>query len=95
MILSFLNLKFKQGVFFNQKNKRNLGVKLNFENFDFWVVPISKFALSMTMINQFQILRLKLRMVFTQKFEFWFQNFFTSFLRNFIFQPSEAQLSSI
>ena len=63
-------------MFFNQKNKWNWGVKSNFENFDFWIVPISRFALAMTTINQFQILRLKLHMVFTQKFEFWFQNFF-------------------
>ena len=38
-------------MFFNQKNKWNLGVKSNFENFKFWVMPIAKFALVMTTVH--------------------------------------------
>ena len=67
-------------MFFIQKNKWNWGVQSNLENFAFWVVPISKFALAMIMINQFQILRLRLCIDFTQKFELWFQNFSISLL---------------
>ena len=37
-------------MFSNQKNKWNLGVKSNFENLKFWVVPISKYALVMTTV---------------------------------------------
>ena len=82
-------------MFSNQKNKWNLGVKSNFENFEFWVVPISKSALVMTTVHQFQKLRLVFCMVFNQEFEFCSQNFITSLLRNSIFLHSEARLSSI
>ena len=41
-------------MFSNQKNKWNLGVKSNFENFDFQVVPISKSALVTATFHQFQ-----------------------------------------
>ena len=82
-------------MFSNQKNKWNLGVKSNFENFEFWVVPISKSALVMTTVHQFQKLRLFFCMVFNQEFEFCSQNFITSLLRNSIFLHSEARLSSI
>ena len=79
-------------MFVNQKNKWNLGVKSNFE---FWMMPITKFAPVVTTVNQFQKLRLVLCMVFNQKFEFCSQYFITSFLRNSIFLHSEARLSSI
>ena len=64
-------------MFSNQKNKWNLGVKSNFENFDFWVAPISKSAFVTATVHQFQKLRLVLCMVFNQEFEFCVQNFFT------------------
>ena len=82
-------------MFSNQKNKWNLGVKSNFENFEFWVVPISKSALVTTTVHQFQKLGLVLCMVFNQEFEFCVQTFFTSLLKNSIFIHSEARLSSI
>ena len=82
-------------MFSNQKNKWNLVVKLNFEYFEFWVVPISKSALVMTTVHQFQKLGLVLCMVFNQEFEFCVQTFFTSLLKNSIFIHSEARLSSI
>ena len=69
-------------VFFNQKNKWNQDVKSNFENFEFWVGPISKFAL--------EDLNLKISIVFTQEFEFCFQIFIPLLLRNLIFETSEA-----
>ena len=77
-------------MFFNQGNECNLGIKPNFENFEFWVVSISRFGLDTTTLNLFQKLRLDLSMVFTQIFEFSSQNFSISLLRNLIFQPSEA-----
>ena len=82
-------------MFSNQKNKWNLGVKSNFENFEFWVAPISKSALVRTTVHQFQKLGLVLCMVFNQEFEFCVQTFFTSLLKNSIFIHSEARLSSI
>ena len=57
-------------MFSNQKNKWNLGVKLNFENFEFWVVLISKSALVMTTVHQLQKLRLVLCIVFNPEFKF-------------------------
>ena len=48
---SILTQKLKQGMFFHQKNKWNQGVKSNFENFDFWVVPTSRFALILTKLR--------------------------------------------
>ena len=93
IIPSFSNLKFKLGVFSNQKNQWNLGVKSNFENFEFWVMPISKSALITTTVHQFQKLRLVLRMVFNQEIEFCSQNCITSLFRNSIFLHSEARLS--
>ena len=57
-------------MFSNQKNKGNLGVKSNFENFEFWVVPISKSALVTITDHQFQKLRQILCMVINQEFEF-------------------------
>ena len=66
-----------------------------FENFELWVVSISKFGLVTTTINLFQKLRLDLQMVFAQKFEFSSQNVSISLLKNLIFQPSESRLSSI
>ena len=95
VIPSFLNLKLKSGVFSNQKNKWNLGVKLNFENFKFGVMSISKSALVTTTVNQFQKLGLVSCMVFNQEFEFCVQTFFTSLSKNSIFIHSEARLSSI
>ena len=82
-------------MFSNQKNKWNLGVKSNFENFEFWVVPISKSALVRTTVHQFQKLGLVLCMVFNQEFEFCVQLFFASLFRNSIFLHSEAWVSSI
>ena len=43
-------------------------------------MPIAKFALVMTTVYQFQKISLELCMVFTQKFEFCFQNFTTQLL---------------
>ena len=71
-------------MFFNQKNKWNLGVKSIFENFELWVMPIVKLALGMTTVHQFQKSKLELCMVFTQKFEFCFKNVAISLLRNSI-----------
>ena len=82
-------------MFSNQKNMWNLGVKSNFENFEFWAASISKSALVMTILIQFQKFRLVLCMVFNQEFEFFVQTFFTSRLKNSIFLHSEAQLSSM
>ena len=90
VIPSFLNLKLKKGLFSNQKNKWNLGVKSNFENLKFWVVPISKSALLMTTVHQFQKLKLVLCMVFSQEFEFCVQNYFTLQKLNFSTLDSEA-----
>ena len=70
-------LKIQVRVFFNKKNKWNQDVKLNFENFEFWTVPISKFALFRVIVYQFYNLKLKIYMVFTEKFEFCFQIFIT------------------
>ena len=82
-------------MFFNKKNKWNQDVKLNFENFEFWTLPISKFALVRIIVYQFYNLKLKIYMVFTEKFEFCFQIFITWILRNSICQTSEAPLPSI
>ena len=82
-------------MFFNKKNKCNWGVKSNFENCKFLVSSISKFAIFMTKICWLQTSRLILLTILQKEFEFHLQNFITSFLRNLIFQPSEAQLSSI
>ena len=59
------------------------------------VVLNSRFALALTVFPQFQKLRLRWSMVFTKEFEFQFQKFITSLLRNLIFQPSEAPLSMV
>ena len=59
---------------FNKKNKWNQDVKLNFE---FWTLPISKFALVRIIVHQFYNLKQKMYMVFTQKFEFCFQIYIT------------------
>ena len=72
-------------MFSNKKNEWNLGVKLNFENFEFWVLLISKSTLVMTTDHQLQKLILVLWMVFNQEFEFCVQTFFTSLLKNSIF----------
>ena len=57
-------------MFFDNKNRWNPDVNLNFENFEFWTVPISKFALVRITVYQFYNLKLKIYMVFTEKFEF-------------------------
>ena len=57
-------------------------------------MPIFRFALAMTTNNQLKILRLKLCMVFTQKFEFCFQILIPLVLKNFVFETSEGPLSS-
>ena len=57
-------------MFSNQKNKWNLGVKSNFEYFEFQVIPIPKSALVTATVYQFQKLRLVLCMLFNQEFEF-------------------------
>ena len=80
---------------FNQENIWNWGVKTDFVNFDHLVVLNSRFALVMTVFPQFQKLRLRWIMVFPKEFEFYFQKFITSLLRNLIFQPSEAPLLAI
>ena len=82
-------------MFFNQKNEWNQDVKSNFENFEFWIGPISKFALVTIIVHQLKNLNLKICMVFTQEFEFCFQIFIPLVLRNFIFETSEAPLTSI
>ena len=82
-------------MFFNQKNIWNWGVKTDFVNFHHMVVLNSRFALALTVFPQFQKLRLCWSMVFTKEFEFQFQKFITSLLRNLIFQPSEAPLSMV
>ena len=64
-------------MFSNQNNKWNLGVNSNFENFEFWVVPISKSALVTTTVHQFQKLGLVLCKVLNQEFEFCVQSFLT------------------
>jgi len=46
-------------VFFKQKNKWIMGIESNIENFEFWVMPITKFALDMITIHEFQKLRLE------------------------------------
>ena len=83
------------GGFFNQKNIWNSGAKTDFVNFHHMVVLNSRFALALTVFPQFQKLRLRWSMVFTKEFEFQFQKFITSLLRNLIFQPSEAPLSMV
>ena len=85
----------KWGLFFNQKNIWNSGAKTDFVNFHHMVVLNSRFALALTVFPQFQKLRLCWSMVFTKEFEFQFQKFITSLLRNLIFQPSEAPLSMV
>ena len=80
---------------FNQKNVWNSGAKADFVNFHHMVVLNSRFALALTVFPQFQKLRLRWSMVFTKEFEFQFQKFITSLLRNLIFQPSEAPLSMV
>ena len=85
----------KYEVFCNEKNKWNLGVKSNFENFDFLVMLISKSALVTITVYQIQKLRLLSCMVFNQEFEFCVKTFFTSLLKNSIFIHSKAWLSSI
>ena len=82
-------------VFFNQKNEWNQDVKSNFETFEFWVGPISKFAPVRIIVHQLKTLNVKICMVFTQEFEFYFQIFIPLVLRNLIFEISEAPLSSI
>ena len=82
-------------MFFNQKNIWNWGTKTDFVIFHHLVVLNSRFALVMTVFPQFQKLRLQWSMVFTKEFEFYFQKFITSLLRNLIFQPSEAPLSMV
>ena len=77
-------------MFFNQKNEWNQDVKTNFENFEFWVGPIPKFALVRIIVHQSKNLNLKICMVFTQEFEFCFQIFIPLVLRNLIFETSEA-----
>ena len=73
-------------MFFNQKNKWNQDAKTNFENFEFWAGPISKFAL----VHRFENFNLKICMVFTQKFEICFKIFIPLVLRKLIFETSEA-----
>ena len=46
---------------------------------EFWVGPISKFALVRIIVHQFKNLNLKIRMVFTQEFEFCFKFLFLDF----------------
>ena len=92
---SIFTLKLKRGMFFYQKNKWNWGVKSNFENSEFWVVPISKSALVATTVHQIWKIRLVLCMVFNEEFDFCSQHLITSLLRNSIFLHSEALLSSI
>ena len=82
-------------MFLNQKNIWNWGAKTDFVIFHHLVVLNSRFALVMTVFPQFQKLRLRWSMVFTKEFEFYFQKFITSLLRNLIFQPSEAPLSMV
>ena len=82
-------------MFSTQKNKWSLGVKSNFENFEFWVVPNFKYALVTTTVHQFQKSRLVLCMIFNQEIELCVQAFFTWLLKNSIFLHSEAWLSSI
>ena len=82
-------------MFFNQKNIWNWGAKTDFVIFHHMVVLNSRFALVLTMFPKFQKLRLRWSMVFTKEFEFQFQKFITSLLRNLIFQPSEAPLSMV
>ena len=82
-------------MFFNQKNIWNWGTKTDFVIFHLLVVLNSRFALDMTVFPQFQKLRLWWSMVFTKEFEFYFQKFIASLLRNLIFQPSEALLSMV
>ena len=65
------------------------------DNFEFWVGPISKFAVIRMIIHQFKNLKLKICMDFTQEFEFFVQILIPSVLRNFVFETSEAPLSSI
>ena len=60
------------------------GIK-SFENFEFWVGPISKFALVRIIVHQLKNFNLKICMVFTQEFEFCFQIFIPLVLRNLIF----------
>ena len=79
-------------MFVNQENTWNLGVKTDFDNFDHLVVLNSRFALVMTVFPQFQKSRLGCNLDFTKEFEFHFQKFFTSLMRNLIFQASEAPL---
>ena len=53
LTLLFLKRKIKvRGVFF-QKNLWNLSVNLNFENFDFLLMSLSKFGYFTTMYHQF------------------------------------------
>ena len=47
--------------------------------------PMSNSVLAMTTIHQFQISRLKLHMVFTQKFRVLFQNFYLHFWETYFF----------
>ena len=82
-------------MFFNQKNKWNQDIKSNFENYEFWVGPFPKFALVRMIVNEFKNLKLKMYMVFTQEFEFCFQILIPLVLKNFVFETSEAPLSSI
>ena len=62
---SIITLKLKQGMFFHLKNKWNKGVKSDFENFDFWVVPTSRFALILTKGYQYLKSNVGLHSVFT------------------------------
>ena len=82
-------------MFFNQKNEWNQDVKSNFENSEFWVGLISKFAHVRIIAHQLQNSNLEIVMGFTQEFEFCFQIFIPLVLRNLIFETSEAPLSSI
>ena len=55
----------KQVVFFNQKNKWNLEVKTNFENFDFQVSPTPIIALILIKMHHFQTSNIILYSEFT------------------------------
>ena len=82
-------------MFFNQKIIWNLGAKTDFVIFHHMVVLNSRFALALTVFIQIQNLRLCWSMVFTKEFEFQFEKFITSLMKNLIFQPSEAPLSMV
>ena len=82
----------KQVVFFNQKNKWNLEVKTNFENFDFQVLPVLIFALILIKTHHFQTSNINLYSEFTNWCRFWFKIFQNVLWKNSIFLTSEAPL---